>query len=51
MTRLKKSICDEAYELVTLLDSVIDDEDFVDNIIRCISYNDIETIMDLRDEL
>lgn len=50
MTELKKSICDKAYNLIFLLDRV-GDEDFVDNIINCISCNDTLTLEEMREEL
>lgn len=50
MTELKKSICDKAYDLIFLLDRV-DDEDFVDNILGCISCNDTLTLEEMREEL
>lgn len=50
MTELKKSICDKAYDLIFLLDRV-EDEEFVDNIINCISCNDTLTLEEIREEL
>ena len=50
MTELKKSICDKAYDLIFLLDRV-EDEDFVENIINCLSYNDTATLEEIREEL
>lgn len=51
MTELKKSICDKAYDLIFLLDSVTDDAEFVDTVISCLFYNDIQTLQELREEL
>ena len=46
MTELKKSICDKAYDLIFLLDSVTDDEEFVDTVIGCLSCNDTQTLQE-----
>lgn len=43
------SICDKAYELIQLLNS-IDDEEFIDNVIDCIRYNDEYGLGDLRNK-
>ena len=50
MTVLKKSICDKARDLIFLLESVYDD-DFIDNIINCISCNDTLTLEEMRERL
>lgn len=51
MNELKKSICDKAYDLIFWLDMVEDDEEFVDNIINCLSCNDTLTLEEIREEL
>ena len=49
MSELKVSVCDKAYELIQLLNQV-NDEEFVDNVIDCIRYNDDYTLSELREE-
>lgn len=46
---MKEQICDKAYELIQLLNQ-IDDEEFIDNIIDCIRYNDDYTLSEIREE-
>lgn len=49
MNEIKISACDKAYELIQILNQ-ISDEEFVDNIIDCIRYNDYCTLSDLRED-
>lgn len=47
---LKKDICDKAYELILLLDSLTD-EDFVDEIIDCVRYGDSYALSEIRERV
>lgn len=50
MREIKISACDKAYELIQIIDQ-INDEEFVDNIIDCIRYNDYCALSDLREDI